>query len=493
MKSKSFIKDFLLYGLNNVLAKVLAIVVVPIITSVFSVGEFGIIDTGISVLTVLPLLVGLGYDMVLKRDLIIYKQDRKKSQDTIFTMLLFVAVWGALAVVVMSLFSTPLARLLFTSDEYSSAMLFALISVYFNTFIGFIIVLCRTSFKLVRFTIISILKLLLEYGFIIYAIIVLEKGVVGYFGAICLVDFAYAIVLLIIYRKALAGRFNIPILKESLKFGIPTMVAGLGYWIFNLSDRILITNLSNSTQTGYYSMAIKMLGVYTFLVTAFKQAWVPRAFELFREDKDTFPRHLERMHHYSLAFFSFMVLANFAGLRLMIMLFSNPDYLPGLVIAAPLVMAFILYPLAEVASIGLYLSGKTKALSNVVWIAAVINIAINVIWIPVYGSIIASASTLASYLFIYVTYWWMSCHYMKWRFSWFKPVFVLVMAAGSILGICIISIENIWLDLLCKLAITAVFLGIMLATRLIRIDYIKKTIIYFFKRKETVKSGSESN
>ena len=490
MKSKPFIKDFLLYGFNNILAKLAALLVVPIITSVFTVAEYGIIETGITILTLLPLLVGMGYDMVLKRDLIIYKNEQEKSRNLIFTMFLFVFVWGALVVVILALFSSPLAKLLFTSEEYALAMIFTLVSVYFNTFIGFVLVLCRSQFQLIRFSVISTIKILLEYGFIIFAVLYLKEGITGYFGALCAVDVVYAIVVVFIYRKAIIGRFDVPLLKSSLKFGIPTMIAGFGYWIFNLSDRILITNLSDSAQTGLYSIAIKMLGIYSFLVTAFKQAWVPRAFEMYREHESDFPRHLEKMHYYSLAFFSFVVLVNFAGLRLMILLLSTPEYLYGVTIAAPLVMAFIFYPLTEVASIGVYLAGKTKPLSRVVWIAAAINIIINVIWIPMYGSIVAGISTLAAYLFIYVAYWVLSCRYMHWRFSWLRPILVFVVAALSIGAIYLINIENLWLDLLCKLAVTGAFFVIMLITKIIRIDYIKKTVRYFFKRKEVVDSGS---
>lgn len=482
MKSKSFLKDFLLYGLNNAMAKVLALVAIPIITSVFSVAEFGIIETGISIFTVFSLFMGMGYDMALKKDLIIYRQDRTKSHDIIFTMLLFLSIWGAFLVGILSLCSSPLSRLLFASTDYRNVVLFAILSVYFNAFIGFILVICRTGFKIVRFAIISVLKLILEYSSIIYTIMVLKKGVAGYFGAMCIADSAYAIILLLVFRKELKGRFSFTILKESLKFSIPAMIAGLGYWVFNLSDKLMLTRLSSSTQTGYYSMAIKMLSVYTFIITAFKQAWVPRAFELYREDKAVFPSRLERMHHYAMALFSLVVVTNFAGLRLMILLFSNSEYLPSITIAAPLVMAFIFYPLAQVGSIGLYLSEKTRLLSRIVWVAALLNVIINVIWIPAYGGIIASISTLVAYFFIYVAYWWISCRYMKWSFSWFKPVFVLTTAAASIVGIYLINIQNIWIDIICKLAVVAVYLGIMLATRLIQIDYIKKMVRVFFRK-----------
>ena len=482
MKSKAFLKDFMLYGCNNIAAKLIALIVIPIITSVFTVGEYGIIDTGISVISLLPLFIGMGYDMVLKRDLIIYKDEPQKSRDLVFTIFLFLAIWGAVAAVVLALLRTPLSRLLFLSDKYSNTILFAVISVYFNTFIGFVLILCRTKFKIKRYTIISIIRTILEYAMIIIAILYFKKGVNGYFAAICIVDFIYAAVVMFIHRKDIGGRFNKTLLKKSLKFGVPTMIAGIGYWIFNLSDRILITILSSSTETGYYSISIKMLAVYTFLITAFKQAWIPRAFEMYREDKESFSRHIETMHHYSLAFFSLFALTNYAGLRLMILVFSKPAYLPGILIAMPLVLAYILYPLADVASIGLYLTGKTRQLSYVVWFAAIINIVINVIWIPVYGSLAAGISTLASYLFIYIVYWVLTCIYMHWKFSWLKPAIVLIFTVAVTMGIYMISIENLFVDLALKLAVVGVFIAVLLVTKIIRINFIKRTVKYLFKK-----------
>ena len=91
------------------MAKVLALVAIPIITSVFSVAEFGIIETGISIFTVFSLFMGMGYDMALK-DLIIYRQDRTKPRYHLYNAAFSIDM-GSVSSRILSLCSSPLSRL----------------------------------------------------------------------------------------------------------------------------------------------------------------------------------------------------------------------------------------------------------------------------------------------------------------------------------------------------------------------------------------------
>ena len=63
--------------------------------------------------------------------------------------------------------------------------------------------------------------------------------------------------LLIIYLRPQIG-FRIPnfsLIKKYLKFGLPTLLASMSYWVVNLTDRYIIAFYLGTASVGVYSAA----------------------------------------------------------------------------------------------------------------------------------------------------------------------------------------------------------------------------------------------
>ena len=117
MKSKLFIQDVFVYGLNNFLIKVFAFIMIPIIVRLFSVSEFGVIEVMLSIVGFLALVYGMGYDVAMKKTVLI-DNESNKIEDQLKSNFLFLLIWGGILTVASISFSKHLSFFIFGSYDY---------------------------------------------------------------------------------------------------------------------------------------------------------------------------------------------------------------------------------------------------------------------------------------------------------------------------------------------------------------------------------------
>ena len=136
--------------------------------------------------------------------------------------------------------------------------------------------------------VVSIGQSVCQYAAIIFAVAILKSGIEGYFQASLVTTIIWSIIGLMLNQSLFHGKFDLHILKRLICFGVPIMISSLAYWVFNLSDRLVLTHFTNLEQTGLYSMAVKMTSILTLVATAFGQAWTPRAYEIYASEPDKY-------------------------------------------------------------------------------------------------------------------------------------------------------------------------------------------------------------
>lgn len=477
MTIKKILKDFIFYGINGVIGKILALVTLPIITSIFTPGDYGIIETITSSIALLPLLLGLGYDMSIKKMVLVDAgKDTQKISNIVSTIFWFLIVWGGFLTVILFFLSTPISILIFKSSQYHYTVRMAFINIYISLLFGFELTMLRVYFKSKQYTVINTCNTILTYLLIILFIARFKLGISGYFYAMMISGLVISLVTFLLIRKDIKFYFSFAILKSVLGFGIPVLTASLAYWIFNLSDRLILTRLANPTETGLYSMAIKITSIVPFIVMAFREAWVPRAYQMYHENNETFPVLLNKVHQYVLIAFGILGMANMVVAKLLLNVLSTESFYQSYILIAPLIYANILFPLTYVGSIGIYLSNKPKYISYMSWVSAILNLGLNVLLVPVIGALSASITTAISYFVLYVTYWYYTSKLMNWKLSFTKPLITLCILASFFVLTQFISYDNIILDVLVKIAIFALYIVVLFALRLCSFADIKKLL-----------------
>ena len=86
-------------------------------------------------------------------------------------------------------------------------------------------------------------------------------------------------------RRRLGLRFEPPLLRRMLRFGLPTMPAELTLYSLSFIDRIIIVRLAGLAEAGLYALAVKFANGMQVLVRGFHLAWPPLAYSITDDDE----------------------------------------------------------------------------------------------------------------------------------------------------------------------------------------------------------------
>ncbi len=144
------------------------------------------------------------------------------------------------------------------------------------------------------------------------------------------------------------GRFNCSHLKQLLKIGIPMLPNFLIYWIFNSSDKLMITNLIGTSAIGIYSAGSKLGHISQLIYTAFAGGWQFIAFTTMKEENQV--ENNSRVFEY-LGVNSFgCSLFMFSLSRFIFKLLFRGVYVEGYIVSPYLFLAPLLQMLFQVAA-----------------------------------------------------------------------------------------------------------------------------------------------
>ena len=424
MKKNVLLNDILIYGLNNVLGKVISIFTIPIYTRLFNEAQFGVMDTISISISMVSIFINLGIDMAIQRYYFLYEKNQNK-RDVISTPFYYLLFWGALVVLGLCLLSDDLSLLLFKSSIYSKIIRLATISSFLNMVLNFCLNILRLYFNPARYTFISTLKNLGSAIFSLVFIMVFKMGITGFFLG------SLAIELLLLFpaigsiKGDLILHFDLKLLKSMLRYGIPFVPASLAYWIFNFSDRIMISRLVNLNEVGLYGIANRFVSILSFFIAAFSKAWVPRAFNRYKESPDSFNAYINTTQLYITTFFCILSLYLSVFSKELLTILVAQQFVKSYKAIQILAIGMVAHALSYSGAIGIYISKDTRFISFYSWVSAITNIVLNLLFIPYLGMIGAAITTTISYFVLFIGYAITSERLMNWYIEK-KGIFSLV-------------------------------------------------------------------
>ena len=232
----------------------------------------------------------------------------------------------------------------------------------------------------------------------IYKVWLLVTGKsVEWFAVSTSIDYlVVAIILIIVYKKRNGPRFSCSMrkAKELFKSSYHFILAGLMVSIYGSTDKFMLKQLLNEAEVGYYSTAVSLCNTWVFLLTAIIDSLYPVILQSFN-NKELFERKNKLL--YSIFFYisvSVSILFSVLATPVVRILYGKA-YIAA---AAPLRIitwytAFSYLGVARNAWIVSY--NKQNYLKYLYIGAAITNVVLNVIMIPLWG---ASGAAFASLL-----------------------------------------------------------------------------------------------
>lgn len=189
------------------------------------------------------------------------------------------------------------------------------------------------------------------------------------------------------------------LVKAMLVYGFPLMILESLELALRLSDRYMIESMLGSGALGQYSASYNITGYIDLIViVAMAQALKPAYMNLWEaEGKEATQAFLSKFFRVYLILGIPFVAIFAATAPHLLRLLAGERYAPGTVIIPYLAINHLLVGAMQILAAGLFIFKDTKVLVTWSAIATVVNILLNLIFIPIYGIVGAAIVTLLSF------------------------------------------------------------------------------------------------
>jgi O-antigen/teichoic acid export membrane protein len=387
-----------IYGLGGLVSRILATILLPLYTHYLPPGSFGRVEVVTAATTVGAIVLQMGISSAFFRFYFDAKEDAARLT-VIRTSFWFTMAVSSIGLVLGLLFAGSITHVI-GLGHHTSLVQAGAVGLWAQTNYNQVTALFRVEERSLQFAIASIANVLITVCAMVLAIAVFHWGAVG----LIVGNFTGTLVVylaLLAYRTEQLGlEFDRNLFRGMQRFGMPLVPSALALWAINFIDREFVIWYKGAAENGVYSVAVKIAGVITFVMAAFRTAWPAFAYSI-DDDRDA-KRTYSYVLTYLLTFASWISLALGALAPWIVELLTNPRYQRAEKGVALLAFAGVVYAGYTVLAIGSGRARKTQFNWVVTGIGAVANIALNFWLIPAYGMVGAAISTAAAYVVLFV-------------------------------------------------------------------------------------------
>ncbi len=395
-KLRLFIDNFIIYGFGGIISKVIPLLMVPIVTRLVpDTAYYGLSDLSATIVSFCSSIAVMGmYDALFR---LFFEEDSVAYQKRLCsTAFIFTVIISIIICMIMLLEKEKISSLFYGNSEYSYLIYICAVTTLVSSTNNIAAAPTRVQNKRSIYLLANCISPVLSYSI---SIPLLLKG---YF--IIALPLAAAVSSLFIEISFYAmnrkwfslKRFDYQLLKQLLIIGLPLVPNILIYWIFNSSDKIMITNLIGIDAAGIYAVSSKMGHMSQLIYTAFAGGWQYFAFSTMKE-KNQVENNSKVFEGLGGVSFAAIILFSAFSYYFFKILFSS-EYLPGYKAASYLFAAPLLQMLYQVSVSQFMIIKKTWPNMIILSFGAVVNVALNLFLIPRIGIEGAAIATLAGYL-----------------------------------------------------------------------------------------------
>ena len=385
------------YGVGTVLNSILGLVLVPLYTRQFAPDVFGIL----SLLTLAGTLAGavfyLGVSSALARSYYDY-EDPEERATVVSTSVLLTLLGAAAQMITGVLLAAPLSRWLLGSADYAPHLLVAFGGSAATFVSQLFYVVLRFQRRSVMVVAINIGGLLLTFVAILWLLHQNGPDVMAPLLGTLIGQAAMAVALAWACRKTLPFAISRREIGIQLRFGAPTVLVALAYYLLTGIDRFALSQFASLTDVGVYSLGSRVgVAIHMLFIMPFAQIWTPMRMQ-YRRDADA-PRLFSRvLTYYFVAGMLLTVLICAFAREIVQIVAGRPEYQGAYIVVPFIALSHLFYGGVNVIDNGILFSRRIHLHAMAFAGAAVLNALLNFWLVPHYGYLGAAAAALCSYL-----------------------------------------------------------------------------------------------
>ncbi|WP_052888717.1 lipopolysaccharide biosynthesis protein [Thermogemmatispora carboxidivorans] len=396
---RTLVKSSGIYALSSLAGPLTSLVLAPVLTHTLSRDEYGALSVLLAAISLIAGITQLGLGNAFFRAYGYDYESRRERLRVLSTLVGLLLAISIVATLAMSLGAAFIALLLFQSALLTAPVQAAALVVLLQNLSVPGLAWLRAENRPTLYATLSIANLLVG---LVATLLFIGPLHLGMTGALLGTASGYAIVVfsmlpVILWEAGLT--FDREMAGNMLSFGVPLVASFVSVWVLQLSDRYLLSRFGSLAETASYSIAYTLGNVLGVLVISpFNLAWPTTMFSVARRrDAPQIFRLIFRWFSVALLLAAFGL--SLAGKFLLEVLF--PDSYHG---ASPVIslvaMSMVFYGIYNVFNVGISIKRKTWYAVVLTAEAAIFNVVLNVLLIPLTGALGAAFSTLLAYAFL---------------------------------------------------------------------------------------------
>jgi O-antigen/teichoic acid export membrane protein len=390
--SSSFLNHLSVYLIGVILINAAGFVLLPVYTRYLPTSEFGILEIINRCIEVSNIIfvAGLG---ITSLSFYCSEKEQERKDSVISTAIIALLVFSLTGASIFQVLARTLNDYFFSSREHlllfrmASIILFAeMLSIVPMAYI-------RAQMKSKLFVLISTIRFVSIICINIFFVVILKMRIEGVILGNMIGSIVFATILLAYTIPRTGMKFDMPLFKKMLAFGLPFIPGGIFLFILNNGDRFFIQNMLDSSTLGIYSLGYKIgTLVMVFILGPFLKIWGPYMFKLDKdcEDRKSFGKYfLYLILAYCMAA---LPLAMFS--KEIVRLLSGESYWEGYRVVPYVLVAYLFWATSTFFDSGFYIMRKTFYKPFIMGMATALAIALYWVMIPKYGLLGGAYATL---------------------------------------------------------------------------------------------------
>ena len=364
----------------------------PINTRLLGAGGYGRVTIALSVMMIVFSFASLSIASAVQK---VFADDGGPEKAR---RLVTASIWIAVVVTALADLSGPYWSHALGFGGYGGAIHYGVIMAGVSSMTSVCLGYLRSQDRLLAFSGISLLQTVVAEALSVLLVLSVTHRTAGvYVMGQLLAQVAATVAALVLVRPLLFRRRDLEVLRQGLTYCLPLVPSGLATFILTAGDRFVLQRQLGSTSVGRYQVAYNLGGMTIILLGVLNIVWMPRLFAI--KDRPTQATVLleARDTVYKLLV-PVLVGLSVAG-PVLLHFWVPPSYYPDRLGLVLVVVAVSALPFAgyQAHSRVLLLSGNTLAMAWTMVVAAALNIALNLILVPLMGITGSALATFVAY------------------------------------------------------------------------------------------------
>lgn len=392
-KKGELVKNTAIIFIGKFFTQFVSFLLLPLYTTYLNTSDYGIWDLLLTYITLLIPILSLQLDSAAFRFLI--DATNKSKQKNIISSSFLVTCFNILiAVIIFTVVNV------FTSINYYIYILLLFVMCAISSFMLQIVRGLGSTLKYsVATTITGVTCIILNVILIVFC----GLGIKGLFIAQIVSNLFCILYLLFsmkIYTYISVNNLDKELIKKMLSYSLPLIPNGISWWVISVSDRTIISLFLTTAANGIYAISNKLSTIINSFLSIFNLAWSESASRYINSDDASC--YYTDICNDTISLFSFLTMLLLSFFPIVFDYVINESYSEAYLYVPILIISALFNAVVQVYS-GIYTAKKmTKQIAITSFLAALINIVVNLSLIRNIGLYAAAISTLISYLVIMI-------------------------------------------------------------------------------------------